>query len=46
LHFFPLFSGSPAPDSLALSCYPAQIPDGLTNHYMKQCGIKEPDVRM
>jgi len=22
------------------------IPDGLTNHYLKMCGIKEPDVRI
>ena len=26
-------------------CTPT-IPDGLTNHYLKQSGIKEPDVRI
>ena len=25
---------------------PLQIPDGLTNHYLKLSGIKEPDVRI
>lgn len=34
------------PDPVLLPVSPPQIPDGLTNHYLKKSGIKDPDVRM